>query len=918
MGCFSCLKFSKLKYVRLIDAVYPANLEDPIVSDNVQALTYYAVTQPRRLNRIGKYVRKKISRDLQKKRFNYVHIGVQVVDRLLQSCHANLNLFVESVLKIVEILLEAKEYDMLKYGTDIFTRFSSIREESPSYHRQYDFFVSKFSSMCLKAAGSDSESAEVMGLRVTGLRGLRSLIRKTVDDLNAYIWVHCDTIVPALLLNMEDETGGLNETVNSDIPSGMNGMEHMRSMSQSFSNIHLYSDGNVADENSAPRKLAQSGLRNLVMRADFQNMASVIKPVLIHFDSYDLWTPCAFAFDSLRLLMVSSQPQFVHIPITELIRHLNATTKSWQVKRSIVEVLYRLAPYAHGSLGPSVLEVYNAFIKHLLLSSDGIEKVGETEKEDISKFQDALIIAFKVFSEDLPDFQIVEVMSYILSKCRLKSPDMKRSSLEGSSAQTGNTLSPSSAAAGSKTGNVMKKELSCGALSARCNDSTRRMLITAFLGVATCYSVSKEERNYPLSMINPLVHAVRSGDPEMRLVIQKVFRALIRRRAGRKASLIQEVDLTKISIGVVDLSFIQNYGDQLRKAMTDVLTDIECRREDILSIFQTVALMLKEFGYCELFSGIRLAFLLQEHGESMRSSDNSQAMSAHAFAAAYMQLAAVSTKNQVLKKYVNGVLKARRDKPDLFNDSEILLDELSVFDDDKHMETEGGATTGNDTEKEDDSVISQKQIKVDVNLADGSGEKDDIGSSNSSLDVDNSPGNKGYLFLMTKVVQALNSDASMRAEYPDFETILLGKDDQAKRLGQLSSPKQERKQLASIKAEPKQASADATDDLIDAGALLSIVSHFDKSKRKPSLEKVFQNGHSKADFGEEAAAVSTSIGNRIALVDKLMNMTEVSYSKSGVSSSESAKEEEKYLSTDGDWSCLSENNTLSMSPPVIY
>ena len=29
-----------------------------------------------------------------------------------------------------------------------FVKFSNIEEDTPSYHRRYDFFVSKFSSMC--------------------------------------------------------------------------------------------------------------------------------------------------------------------------------------------------------------------------------------------------------------------------------------------------------------------------------------------------------------------------------------------------------------------------------------------------------------------------------------------------------------------------------------------------------------------------------------------------------------------------------------------------------------------------------------------------------------------------------------------------------------------------------------------------
>ena len=37
-----------------------------------------------------------------------------------------------------------------------FVKFANIEEDTPSYHRRYDFFVSKFSAMC--HSGSDSDA----------------------------------------------------------------------------------------------------------------------------------------------------------------------------------------------------------------------------------------------------------------------------------------------------------------------------------------------------------------------------------------------------------------------------------------------------------------------------------------------------------------------------------------------------------------------------------------------------------------------------------------------------------------------------------------------------------------------------------------------------------------------------------------
>ncbi|KAF0046180.1 hypothetical protein F2P81_002709 [Scophthalmus maximus] len=60
-----------------------------------------------------------------------------------------------------------------------FVKFANIEEDTPSYHRSYDFFVSRFSQMC----HSEHEDADTRNkIRVSGIRGLQGVVRKTVDD----------------------------------------------------------------------------------------------------------------------------------------------------------------------------------------------------------------------------------------------------------------------------------------------------------------------------------------------------------------------------------------------------------------------------------------------------------------------------------------------------------------------------------------------------------------------------------------------------------------------------------------------------------------------------------------------------------------------------------------------------------------
>ena len=52
-----------------------------------------------------------------------------------------------------------------------FVRFANIEEDTPSYHRRYDFFVSKFSSMC----HSNHNEPELQDkIRLAGIKGLQA------------------------------------------------------------------------------------------------------------------------------------------------------------------------------------------------------------------------------------------------------------------------------------------------------------------------------------------------------------------------------------------------------------------------------------------------------------------------------------------------------------------------------------------------------------------------------------------------------------------------------------------------------------------------------------------------------------------------------------------------------------------------
>nr|XP_013802294.1 PREDICTED: protein EFR3 homolog B [Apteryx mantelli mantelli] len=203
-GVCGCCGALRPRYKRLVDNIFPEDPEDGLVKTNMEKLTFYALSAPEKLDRIGAYLSERLIRDVSRHRYGYVCIAMEALDQLLMACHCqSINLFVESFLKMVAKLLESEKPNLQILGTNSFVKFANIEEDTPSYHRSYDFFVSRFSEMCHSSHDDPDVRTKI---RMSGIKGLQGVVRKTVnDELQANIWdpQHMDKIVPSLLFNLQ-------------------------------------------------------------------------------------------------------------------------------------------------------------------------------------------------------------------------------------------------------------------------------------------------------------------------------------------------------------------------------------------------------------------------------------------------------------------------------------------------------------------------------------------------------------------------------------------------------------------------------------------------------------------------------------------------------------------------------------------
>ncbi|XP_062985986.1 protein EFR3 homolog A isoform X2 [Elgaria multicarinata webbii] len=551
-GVCCCCAALRPRYKRLVDNIFPEDPKDGLVKADMEKLTFYAVSAPEKLDRIGAYLAERLSRDVVRHRYGYVLIAMEALDQLLMACHSqSIKPFVESFLHMVAKLLESGEPKLQVLGTNSFVKFANIEEDTPSYHRRYDFFVSRFSAMCHSYHEDPKVQTEI---RIAGIRGIQGVVRKTVnDELQAIIWEpqHMDKIVPSLLFNMHKI-----EDVDSRIcpPSSPSGGEK--------------------EEN--PSVLAENCFRELLGRATYGNMNHAVRPVFAHLDHHRLWDPNEFAVSIFKIIMYSIQAQYSHHVIQEILAHLDARKRDFpRVRAGIIQALLQaVAIAAKGSIGPTVLEVFNTLLKHLRFSvdfelSDRRSSVSSasfnasTKENDEKIVQNSIIQTIGFFGSNLPDYHRSEIMMFIMGKVPVL----------GATSHTLDT---------SQFGNLGTRRIQI-------------MLLRSLLMVTTGYSAKTIAAALPAPFLDPLLSPSLMDDSELRQLVLEILHNLIDRHDNR-------AKLRGIRI-IPDVSDLKIKRDKIsRQDVNFIKKDIAIINEDNLPMLHRCSVMAVVAAYLNFLS----------------------------------------------------------------------------------------------------------------------------------------------------------------------------------------------------------------------------------------------------------------------------------------------------------------------------
>ncbi|KNC21719.1 EFR3-like protein cmp44E, partial [Lucilia cuprina] len=467
-----------------------------------------------------------------------------------------------------------------------FVKFANINEDTPSYHRRYDFFISKFSSMC----HGNNDNIELRdSIRLAGIKGLQGVIRKTVsDDLVENIWEkqHMEKIVPSLLFNMQ--SGDLTPVEDATTVT--------------------------------PPVLAEEVLRELVGRASFGHIRSVLKPLLTHLDRHELWVPNTFAIHTFRIVMISIQPQYSYTVVETLMQHLDNNFKSSpKTRTSLAVVLSKIIAIAAGeSVGPSALDIINNLLTHLRTSVSNTSEITPEE----SQYQEALINALGEFANHHPDYQKIEIMLFIMNTV----PDLSKKS--------------------------------------KGDQMLQNILLKSLLKVGTQYSTVSFEKAFPASFLQPLLKMARNPHDPTRIIVMQIFQALLDRHQNEKVLSVVSIKpyaaLSQEPPSRSDIIFTHKYGANIMQALIDSMA-LSDKVDSLSSSYNTAALLIVEMACGETVQEFLLFILgIQQVAVTTENLSEIHKCSLYSISIALLTLTARVTGINNLLEYAQKIIEDRK------------------------------------------------------------------------------------------------------------------------------------------------------------------------------------------------------------------------------------------------------------------
>ncbi|ORE09142.1 hypothetical protein BCV72DRAFT_254967 [Rhizopus microsporus var. microsporus] len=346
------------KHATLINNCYPEKEgENKPRASELSYLVFYASSRPVKLTKVGVFLEKKVEKDASRGRKQNNHVTLDIIKSLVHSCHRDLNLFSKYVVKIIQMMLQTKDIELIDHACQVFVAFTEYHDGSTlgvdsDFTNDYEALLSKFAEFC--SFDSTNELLKLQ-MRYSGQRSLQAAVTSSALQVSNYK-AQLDLILNPLIVTLS------NTTNPADALAQSNENADIRQSAISHETLNSHSIDILAAKTFAL----------LFSKANGIALKQSLAPIFLYVNEKHAWWPSNFIVSMIKLVLHSLQPQYSYLLVSEVVQQLSNTKaeneECLKKRASLVSSLDAILNANVPLVGISVLEVLSSLFTQLTLS----------------------------------------------------------------------------------------------------------------------------------------------------------------------------------------------------------------------------------------------------------------------------------------------------------------------------------------------------------------------------------------------------------------------------------------------------------------------------------------------------------------------------------------------------------------------